>query len=181
MTRSRGDLRMRDPEIFLPLSLLACAHCHGRILRTIAVDYENLFVEESRLSPRAVRTFFLFLSSICSGISSQVNVAIGYAAFPGASVMEIRESWPGVLAATAAAAVTLEILALTNSFEEFLTVPKLSSCWIAKMNSTYPMEFGVCCTVVAIPSLPTAPTPTGHGTVVPTPIEAFHCGLTLDK
>src|ERR1700677_4107258 len=55
MTRSRGDLRMRDPEIFLPLSLLACAHCHARILRTMAVDYENLFVEESRLSPRAVR------------------------------------------------------------------------------------------------------------------------------
>src|SRR5580700_9081130 len=57
MTRSRGDLRMRDPEIFLPLSLLACAHCHARILRTMAVDYENLFVEESRLSPRAAKDF----------------------------------------------------------------------------------------------------------------------------
>jgi hypothetical protein len=34
---------MRDPEIFLPLSLLASAHCHARILRTMAVDYENLF------------------------------------------------------------------------------------------------------------------------------------------
>jgi hypothetical protein len=43
VTWSRGDLRVRDPQSFLPLSLLACAHCHARILRRMAVDYENLF------------------------------------------------------------------------------------------------------------------------------------------
>ena len=59
MTRSRSDFRMRDPEIFLPLPLLACAHCHARILRTIAVDHEIFFVKESRLAPQAVSTTVL--------------------------------------------------------------------------------------------------------------------------
>ncbi len=53
MTRSRIDFRMRDPEIFLPLPPLACAHCYARILRTIAVDHEIFFVKESRLAPQA--------------------------------------------------------------------------------------------------------------------------------
>jgi hypothetical protein len=36
-----------------------------------------------------------------------------------------------------------------------------------------PMEFGVCCTAEATPSLCSVSTPSGHGTVVPAPTEAF--------
>src|ERR1700676_799430 len=52
-----------------------------------------------------VMAFNLTGSLICSGMSSQVKVQIGYAFFPGASVMETRKSSGISLAAPAAAAV----------------------------------------------------------------------------
>jgi hypothetical protein len=38
MTRTNGHIRVRHPQIFLPLSTLACAHRHVLILPMIAVE-----------------------------------------------------------------------------------------------------------------------------------------------
>src|SRR5713101_8375398 len=54
MPRCRRQLPLRYPQILLPLPLLACAHRHALILRTTAVDHTILFLQESRLAPRAV-------------------------------------------------------------------------------------------------------------------------------
>src|SRR6266849_7522833 len=55
MPRCRRQLPLRYPQILLPLPLLACAHRHALILRTTAVDHTILFLQESRLAPRAAR------------------------------------------------------------------------------------------------------------------------------
>src|SRR6266849_4588436 len=55
MPRSRCQLRMRDPQIFLLLPLLARPHRHAPILQTKPVDTSTLSTRESKLAPRAVR------------------------------------------------------------------------------------------------------------------------------
>src|ERR1035441_6244831 len=55
MTRSRCQLRMRDPQIFLLLPLLARPHRHAPILQTKPVHTSTLSAHESELAPRAVR------------------------------------------------------------------------------------------------------------------------------
>src|SRR5271157_6323143 len=54
MPRSRCQLRVRDPQSLLLLPLLARAHRHRAILRTMSVDTSDLIAYESRLAPRAV-------------------------------------------------------------------------------------------------------------------------------
>jgi hypothetical protein len=54
MPRSRCQLRMRDPQIFLLLPLLARPHRHAPILQTKPVDTSTLSGHESELAPRAV-------------------------------------------------------------------------------------------------------------------------------
>src|SRR6266404_1402887 len=54
MPRSRCQLRMCDPQIFLLLPLLARPHRHAPILQTQPVDTSTLSVHESKLAPRAV-------------------------------------------------------------------------------------------------------------------------------
>src|SRR6266478_5813339 len=53
MPRSRCQLRMCDPQIFLLLPLLARPHRHAPILQTQPVDTSTLSVHESKLAPRA--------------------------------------------------------------------------------------------------------------------------------
>src|ERR1019366_5510062 len=55
MSRRRRQLGVRDPNPFLLLPLLARAHRHSAILRTISVDTSDVFAYESRLAPRAAR------------------------------------------------------------------------------------------------------------------------------
>src|SRR3989449_4155740 len=57
MPRSRCQLRMRDPQIFLLLPLLARPHRHVPILQTKPVDTSTLSVHESKLAPRAAMGF----------------------------------------------------------------------------------------------------------------------------
>src|SRR5712691_751682 len=59
-----------------------------------------------------------------AGISSQVKLAIGYAAFPSGLVMETRKSSGMNFAVAAAAAETLAKSAFTKAPEEFLTFPR---------------------------------------------------------
>src|ERR1035438_10229301 len=54
MPRSRCQLRVRDPQIFLLLPLLARPHRHAPILQTKPVDTSTLSAHESELAPRAV-------------------------------------------------------------------------------------------------------------------------------
>src|SRR3989449_5041781 len=53
MPRSRCQLPMCDPQIFLLLPLLARPHRHASILQTKPVDTSTLSVHESKLAPRA--------------------------------------------------------------------------------------------------------------------------------
>src|SRR5271167_4573418 len=55
MPRRGCQLGVRDPQSLLLLPLLARAHRHRAILRTISVDTSDVFADESRLAPRAVR------------------------------------------------------------------------------------------------------------------------------
>src|ERR1700675_3884312 len=55
MPRSRCQLRVRDPQIFLLLPLLARPHRHTPILQTKPVDTSTLSVHESKLAPRAAK------------------------------------------------------------------------------------------------------------------------------
>src|SRR5271157_6006109 len=55
MPRSGCQLGVRDPQPLLLLPLLARAHRHNAILRTISVDTSDVLADESRLAPRAVR------------------------------------------------------------------------------------------------------------------------------
>src|SRR5258708_7243638 len=55
MPRSRCQLRVCDPQIFLLLPLLACPHRHAPILQTKPVDTSTLSVHESKLAPRAAK------------------------------------------------------------------------------------------------------------------------------
>src|ERR1039457_866086 len=55
MPRSRAHPRMRDPQIFLLLPLLARPHRHAPILQTQPVDTSTLSAHESELAPRAVK------------------------------------------------------------------------------------------------------------------------------
>src|SRR5258707_11207584 len=55
MPRSRCQLRVCDPQIFLLLPLLARPHRHAPILQTKPVDTSTLSVHESKLAPRAVK------------------------------------------------------------------------------------------------------------------------------
>src|SRR6266849_2125390 len=57
MSRSRCQLRVRDPQIFLLLPLLARPHRHAPILQTKPVDTSTLSARESKLAPRAARYF----------------------------------------------------------------------------------------------------------------------------
>jgi hypothetical protein len=57
MPRSRCQLRVRDPQIFLLLPLLARPHRHAPILQTKPVDTSTLSAHESELAPRAVKLF----------------------------------------------------------------------------------------------------------------------------
>src|SRR6266571_5370848 len=54
MPRSRCQLRVCDPQIFLLLPLLARTHRHAPILQSKPVDTSTLSVHESKLAPRAV-------------------------------------------------------------------------------------------------------------------------------
>src|SRR5882762_8261939 len=55
MSWSRCQLRVRDPQIFLLLPLLARPHRHASILQTKPVDTSTLSVHESKLAPRAAK------------------------------------------------------------------------------------------------------------------------------
>src|SRR5216684_5095636 len=55
MPRSRCQLRVCDPQIFLLLPLLARPHRHAPILQTKPVDTSTLSVHESKLAPRAAK------------------------------------------------------------------------------------------------------------------------------
>src|SRR5208337_1220286 len=55
MPRRGCQLGVRDPQSLLLLPLLARAHRHSAILRTISVDTSDVFAYESRLAPRPVR------------------------------------------------------------------------------------------------------------------------------
>src|SRR6202022_920243 len=55
MPRCRSQFRVRNPNLFLRLSLLARPHRHARILRTNPVDRSGLSAHASRLAPRAAR------------------------------------------------------------------------------------------------------------------------------
>src|SRR5664279_4021274 len=55
MSRSRRQLRVRNPNVLLLLPLLARPHCHTRILRTTPVDTSTFFAYVSRLTPQAAR------------------------------------------------------------------------------------------------------------------------------
>src|SRR6266699_6809728 len=54
VSRSRRQLRVRDPDVLLLLPLLARPHRHAPILRTKSVDTAKVFVYESELAPRSV-------------------------------------------------------------------------------------------------------------------------------
>src|SRR5260370_6045409 len=56
MPRSRCQLRVCDPQIFLLLPLLARPQRHAPILQTKPVDTSTLSVHESKLAPRAAKT-----------------------------------------------------------------------------------------------------------------------------
>src|SRR5271157_346290 len=56
MPRSGCQLGVRDPQPLLLLPLLARAHRHNAILRTISVDTSDVLADESRLAPRAVKS-----------------------------------------------------------------------------------------------------------------------------
>src|SRR5580698_3857617 len=92
-------------------------------------------------------------------------------------MMEEEESVPAVLAASA----TLSRLARMNSPELFWTAPKFNWCCMAYTSSAYPNEFGVFCTADDRASLPAAPVPVGHVSVLPTPAALFQPGLTRDR
>ena len=55
MPRCSRQLGVRDPQSLLLLPLLARAHRHSAILRTMSVDTSNVLAYESRLAPRAAR------------------------------------------------------------------------------------------------------------------------------
>src|SRR5271157_661801 len=55
MPRRGCQLGVRDPQPLLLLPLLARAHRHNAILRTISVDTSDVLADESRLAPRAVK------------------------------------------------------------------------------------------------------------------------------
>src|SRR5271155_3679107 len=55
MARRPRQLRVRNPQIFLLLSLLACPHGHARILRTTPRLAASFLRQESRLSPRPAK------------------------------------------------------------------------------------------------------------------------------
>src|SRR5208337_5677199 len=55
MPRRGCQLGVRDPQSLLLLPLLARAHRHSAILRTISVDTSDVFAYESRLAPRPAR------------------------------------------------------------------------------------------------------------------------------
>src|SRR5271167_2887363 len=54
MPRCGCQLGVRDPQSLLLLPLLARAHRHTAILRTISVDTSDVFAHASRLAPRPV-------------------------------------------------------------------------------------------------------------------------------
>src|SRR5208337_860011 len=62
MPRRGCQLGVRDPQSLLLLSLLARAHRHRAILRTMPVDTSHILAYESRLAPRPVRG----ASELCS-------------------------------------------------------------------------------------------------------------------
>src|SRR5271165_5830152 len=55
MPRRSCQLGVRDPQSLLLLPLLARAHRHRAILRTMPVDISHLLGYESRLAPRPAR------------------------------------------------------------------------------------------------------------------------------
>src|ERR1019366_2106897 len=55
MSRSRRQLRVRNPNVLLLPPLLARPHCHAHILRTKPVDTSTFFAHASRLAPQADR------------------------------------------------------------------------------------------------------------------------------
>src|ERR1017187_2483854 len=55
MPRRGCQLGVRDPQSLLLLPLLARAHRHTAILRTMSVDSSDVFAYASRLAPRAAR------------------------------------------------------------------------------------------------------------------------------
>src|ERR1700737_4605914 len=57
MPRCRSQFRVRNPNLFLRLSLLARPHRHARILRTNPVDRSGLSAHASRLAPQAAKVF----------------------------------------------------------------------------------------------------------------------------
>src|SRR5208337_986993 len=57
MPRRGCQLGVCDPQSLLLLPLLARAHRHRAILRTMSVDTSDVFAYEPRLAPRAVRQY----------------------------------------------------------------------------------------------------------------------------
>src|SRR4051795_4038481 len=75
------------------------------------------------------------------------------------------------------AAVVVASVGSTNLPDLFFTAAVVKLFCSAYASSTYPTAPACCFTAAATPSLPFAPVPTGHLTVLSDPIEEFHFGL----
>ncbi len=110
---------------------------------------------------------------------TQLKPAIGYAASPGAFVME---KFVGLtLAFEAAAAVAPAWLAWTNLPLAFFMNACFMPAETTYASSTYPMEPSVCVTAWATAVLPLPPIPVGHLSDLPTPTVVFQSGETLAR
>src|SRR2546421_8525516 len=69
----------------------------------------------------------------------------------------------------------------TNLPDEFFTDAVVKLFWRAYASSTYPTAPVRCFTAAATPSLPLAPVPVGHLTVLSAPTFDFHSGLYPDR
>ena len=78
MPRRRCQLRVRDPNLFLFLPLLARPHRHAPILQTKPVDTSTLSAHESELAPRAANVGTVQTLPTTKLLSSTVDPAIQF-------------------------------------------------------------------------------------------------------
>src|SRR5882762_2688838 len=96
MSWSRCQLRVRDPQIFLLLPLLARPHRHAPILQTKPVDTSTLSVHESKLAPRAVRHRACALGYTLALVLARDAFRDGLSALEPAGGIEVRALLAGV-------------------------------------------------------------------------------------
>ena len=130
---------------------------------------------------KPTKPFCFAASEILAGTSSHVNVEIGYASFPQASVMETRKSSGMVRYRICCGRHGGEI-----GFHELAALVRdlpISQMVLHRINQFDVADGAHLGDLIkpATPSLPLAPIPVGHCTEVFLPTLAFQSGLTFDR